>query len=97
MEGAGKTKSIDGRLQDFEKELQRIGRMLAEHKSDAGKDFDDPEKSFKDFLEERDRYLEEVKKNTAREFERLKKEIGFSASASKGALNHLREQYRKRG
>jgi predicted phage-related endonuclease len=88
--------NIDERLAAFERDLKRIDRLLAESSRDARQDFDELERSFKDFLDENDIDVEEVKKNATREFERLKKEIEFSASALKSAVHHLRDQYKKR-
>lgn len=96
MNDKPKPKSVDERMAAFERELKRIDRMMDENSKDVRKDFDRLEDSFKDLLEEHDIDLEDVKKNAAREFERLKKEIEFSASALKSAVEHFRSQYKKR-
>jgi len=89
-------KSIDERLAEFERELNRIDALLEDQKETAKSSMKDFETDFGRFMDDLGVDYDGMKENMTGEMDRISQEMEFTGKAIKRSFEHLKNQFKDR-
>ena len=89
-------KTVDELLEEIERDLKRLDEKIEEQGHKIKDDVKGFEKKFKEFVNDPDIDIEEIRGKAGEELERLRKELDFTAKALKDSFNYFRAQYKNR-
>ena len=89
-------KSVDERLAEFEKELNRIDRLLEDQKETVKSNMKEFESDFGRFMDDMGVVYAGIKENLTDEMDRLGQELEFTGKAIKRSFEHLKRQFKDR-
>ncbi len=96
QKGKHEGKSVDERLAEFEKELNRIDRLLEDQKETVKSNMKEFESDFGRFMDDMGFDYQGIKENLTDEMDRLGAELEFTGKAIKRSFEHLKRQFKDR-
>lgn len=89
-------KSVDERLAQFERDLNRFDAAMKGKKDKIRSDMDELEDEFEDFMEDLGLDMDDMKKQFDEEMNHLKKEIEFTGQALKKSFRMFQDEFKTR-